>query len=53
MKRSNMLKIMSIAAAALSILATIVDDWVSEKEMEAMVDDKVQEYLTKKKGETE
>lgn len=48
----NWLKIMTIAASGLSILATVVSDWVSGKEMEALVEDKIKEILSnEKKGE--
>ena len=42
---SNIIKVIGFAATILGLAATVVTDWVNEKKMEEMVDEKVQAAL--------
>ena len=42
---SNIIKVVGFAATILGLAATVVTDWVNEKKMEEMVDEKVQAAL--------
>ena len=42
---SNIIKVIGFAATIFGLAATVVTDWVNEKKMEEMVDEKVQAAL--------
>lgn len=50
---SNIIKIIGFAATALGLAATVVTDWVNERKMEEMVDEKVQAALATREEDTE
>ncbi len=48
MKKISLIKILGIAATLLGAGATILSDWVSEKQMDEKIEEKVNEALQKK-----
>lgn len=53
MAKNNIVKIFGFAAAVISFGATLLSDWVNEKKMEEMVDEKVSEALAKREENEE
>lgn len=47
MKKIDALKVLGLAATGLGILATMISNYVSNKEMEKTVEEKVAEALSK------
>ncbi|MCM1363441.1 MAG: hypothetical protein NC215_00455 [Ruminococcus sp.] len=49
----NLMKIIGFAATLIGMGATLLSDWVSDKQMEATVEEKVNEALAEKSNEEE
>jgi len=47
---SKLIKILGIAATAIGIGATLITDWVSDKEMDEKIEEKLNEALAKQNG---
>lgn len=50
---NNIVKIIGLAATVIGFGATLLSDWVNEKKMEEMVDEKVNEALAKREENEE
>lgn len=48
MKKDSAIKLLGLAAMALGGVATLVGNWVQERQMEQMIDEKVQEALAER-----
>lgn len=49
----KLIKILGAAATIGGLLASVVSDWVNERKMETMIDEKVNKALADKESETE
>lgn len=50
-KKVDLLKILAIVGPVLGLASTLMSNWVSNKEQEQMVDEKIQAALTAKNEE--
>lgn len=48
MKKDSAIKLLGLAAMALGGVATLVGNWVQERQMEQMINEKVQEALAER-----
>lgn len=48
MKTKKVIKVIGLTATAIGFIATIVNDWVNERKMEEIIDEKVNEALAEK-----
>ena len=53
MNNEKIIKILGIAATAAGVVATLLSDWVKEKKMDEMIEEKVNEALAKYDNEDE
>lgn len=53
MKKFNAIKIAGLAGLALSGLAALVGNWVHERQMEQMIDEKLEKALAKREENEE
>jgi acyl-coenzyme A synthetase/AMP-(fatty) acid ligase len=49
----NLIKIIGFAATAIGVIATIAQGWVSEKQMEERIDEKVSKALAESQKEND
>lgn len=52
-KKSRLIKVLGLAAAAIGVAATLITDWVNEQKMDEKIEEKVNEALAKRDDETE
>lgn len=53
MKKDSAIKLLGLAAMALGGVATLIGNWVQERQMEQMIDEKVQEALAEREEDEE
>lgn len=53
MEKSNLVKLVGLGAMALGGIATLIGNWVQERQMEQMIDEKVQEALADREQDEE
>lgn len=51
MKKFNAVKLIGLVGLALGGVATLIGNWAQEKQMEEMIDEKVNEALAERNGE--
>lgn len=51
MDKSNWIKVIGLAATAIGMAATIINNWVDEKKMDEKIDKKVNEALAQMQNE--
>ena len=49
--KSKFIRILGLVASVFGVGASLISDWVNDKKMEEMVDEKVEAALAKREGE--
>lgn len=51
--KSNLIKVLGLAATVIGVAATLVTDWVNDQKMDEKIESKVNEALAKRDEEME